>query len=82
MYPGEGVGQLGSFYTVIVAVIIGVDRLLYYQPSLCNSNSSQKFCRTELYKVLDWTEVPTTWGSNVNILYGGEERRGTSKKIK
>ena len=30
VYPGEGGGgELQSFYTVIVAVIIGVDRLLY-----------------------------------------------------
>ena len=51
VHPGEG-GEIGSFYTVIVAVIIGVDRLLYLfviiiplkgSPELSYYIHSQKF---------------------------------------
>ena len=49
--------------------------------SLCNSNSSQKVCRTQLYFQSQkcWTglEYQRPRGSNVNILWRrGEERRG------
>ena len=73
MYPGERGGQLGSFYTVIVAVIIGVDRLLYLFVILIPLKSS-----AELSYIKCWTglKYQRPGGSNVNILYGGEERRG------
>ena len=86
-YPGEG-GEIGSFYRVIVAVIIGVDRLLYLFVIIIPLKSSAELSYY-IHSPKCWTglEYQRPGGSNVNILYGGEERRGeerreTSKKIK
>ena len=50
--------------------------------SLCNSNSSKKFCAELSYIHSQPSAGQNSTSSNVNILYGEEERRETSKKIK